>query len=198
MLLTGILLWVYFLSGKYQCTLLLTFKHSKMKFYKYLLAVLLFTGLSENVNAQNMDSTKRYIKVPAGYLMVLRQGDDVFSQLENLANTEKIPSANISGMGFVNVKFGFFNQETKEYDPKEFSKVEMASMSGTIAWQKGKVSLHVHGVVTDKTFSAFGGHMLAATVSTGSVEILVTLHDKKLERVMEQPLGANVLNLEHK
>lgn len=163
---------------------------------KYLLLLLfLVTFLAQNTNAQNMNTTKRYIKVPAGYLMVLRQGDNIFEQLETLANIEKIKSANFTGMGFVNAKFGFFNKETKEYDPKDFSEVEMASMNGSIAWQKEKVSLHVHGVVTDKSFQAFGGHMLAATVSTGSVEILITLHDKKLERVMEQPLGANVLNL---
>lgn len=163
---------------------------------KYLL--LLFFPIiifAQNTTAQNMNKSKKYIKVPAGYLMVLRQGDDIFEQLEMLTNTEKIKSANFTGMGFVNAKFGFFNKETKEYDPKDFSEVEMASMNGSIAWQKNKVSLHVHGVVTDKNFQAFGGHMLAATVSTGSVEILITLHDKKLERVMEQPLGANVLNL---
>jgi predicted DNA-binding protein with PD1-like motif len=160
--------------------------------------MMLLTGLTGKINAQPTDSHKRYIKVPAGYLMVLRQGDDVFAQLENLTTTEKIPSATISGMGFVKAKFGFFNRETKEYDPREFNDVEMASMSGTIAWQKGKTSLHIHGVVTDKSFNAFGGHMLGCTVSTGSVEVLVTIHDKKLERVMEQPLGANVLNLEHK
>ena len=100
-------------------------------------------------------------------------------------------------MGFVDAKFGFFNFETKQYEPKEFKGVELASMSGTIAWQDGKVSLHTHGVVTDKDFNAHGGHMLEATVGTGSVEILVTLHDKSLQRIMEQPLGANVLKLEN-
>jgi predicted DNA-binding protein with PD1-like motif len=74
--------------------------------------------------------------------------------------------------------------------------VELASMQGSIAWQDGKVSLHTHGVVTDKDFKAYGGHLLNAVVGTGSVEILVTVHDKKLERVMEQPLGANVLHIE--
>ncbi|EDM35849.1 hypothetical protein PBAL39_06706 [Pedobacter sp. BAL39] len=146
---------------------------------------------------QKNDQHSRYKKVPVGYLMVLREGDDVLAEIENLAIKEKIPSASYTGMGFVNVKFGFFNFETKEYDPREFEKVELASMTGTIAWQKNKVSLHTHGLVTGKDFQAYGGHMLAATVSTGSVEILVTLHDKKLERVMEQPLGANVLNLDH-
>ncbi|MCF2491067.1 PPC domain-containing DNA-binding protein [Dyadobacter sp. CY347] len=164
-----------------------------MQTISFLSLLLLFSVLKTHTNAQEIP---KYVKVPTGFLMVLRQGDDVFAELEKLAVKEKIPSANLSGMGFVNVKFGFFNFDTKEYDPKEFKKVELASMSGTIAWKDGKPSLHCHGTVTGKDFTAHGGHMLAATVSTGSVEIIVTVHDKKLERVTEQPLGANVLSLE--
>lgn len=141
------------------------------------------------------DTTKRYLKTPTGYLMVLRQGDDVFKEIEKLAVNEKIPSANLSGMGFVNAKFGFFNFKTKEYEPKEMQKVEMASMTGSIAWQEDKVSLHLHGVATGSDFKAYGGHLLAATVDTGSLEVLVILHPQKLERKLEQPLGANVLQL---
>ncbi|MGV3558893.1 PPC domain-containing DNA-binding protein [Larkinella arboricola] len=168
-----------------------------MKSNKWFL-LLLFAGWTAPILAQNATrpSIKRYINVPAGYLMVLRQGDDVFAHLEELARKEKIPSATFTGMGFVNAKFGYFNRETKQYDPREFEDVELASLSGSIAWQDQKPSLHVHGVVTDKNFQAFGGHLLAATVGTGSVEIMVTVHDKPLKRVMEQPLGANVLNLE--
>ena len=148
------------------------------------------------MSQDSLSSIKRYTQVPVGYLMVLRQGDDVLAQIENLAKKEKIPSANFSGMGFVNAKFGFFNFETKQYEPKEFKDVELASLTGSIAWQENKVSLHTHGVVTDKNFVAHGGHLLEATVGTGSVEILVTVHDKQFERIMEQPLGANVLNID--
>jgi len=145
--------------------------------------------------AQNKQEQKKYIKVPAGYLMVLRQGEDVLKNIEDLAVAEKIQSANFSGMGFVNARFGFFNFKTKEYEPKDFSDVELASLTGSIAWQNGKPSLHTHGVVTDKNFEAHGGHLLGATVGTGSVEILITVHDKRLERIKEEPLGANVLQL---
>jgi len=165
----------------------------KNKLYIFLF-VILANGLAL---AQNKTQPPKYIKVPTGYLMLLRQGDDVLKELENFAVAENILSANFSGMGFVNAKFGFFNFKTKEYDPKEFNDVELANMVGTIAWKDGKPSLHTHGVVTDKDFNAHGGHMLAATVGTGSVEILITPHDKKLSRVTEQPLGANVLNLNH-
>ncbi len=142
--------------------------------------------------------TARYIKTSTGYLMVLRQGDDIFKQLEAFAEKEKIPSASFTGFGFVNATFGYFNRETKKYEPKEFSNMELSGLNGSIAWQKGKVSLHTHGTVTDKDFNAFGGHMLGGTVGTGSLEITVIVHPQQLERVFEEPLGANVLSLEKK
>lgn len=166
-----------------------------MKNMKLLLLTAGFMFIPKKTKAQT--SSEKYIKVPAGYLMVLRKGDDVLAQIEEMTIKEKIPSANFSGMGFVDAEFGFFNFETKKYEPKEFKDVELAGMTGSIAWQNDTVSLHTHGIVTDKNFNAFGGHMLSATVGTGSVEILITVHDKTLERTMEQPLGANVLNLKH-
>ena len=36
---------------------------------------------------KNMNTNTRYVKVPAGYLMVLRQGDNIFEQLEKFALT---------------------------------------------------------------------------------------------------------------
>jgi predicted DNA-binding protein with PD1-like motif len=163
-----------------------------MQLLNILFLLLFFSVVKTSSNAQE---ALKYVKVQAGYLMVLKQGDDVFAELEKLAQNEKIPSANLSGMGFVNAKFGFFNFKTKDYEPKEFRDVELASMSGSIAWQNGKPSLHCHGTVTGKDFAAHGGHMLGATVGTGSVEIMITVHDKQLERVTEQPPGANVLQL---
>ncbi|WP_353721266.1 PPC domain-containing DNA-binding protein [Dyadobacter sp. 676] len=160
-------------------------------------AFFLFTALSLAAVTAHAGSQNhpRYTKIPVGYLMVLRQGDDVFAEIEKMAVEQKIPSATLAGMGFVNARFGFFNFETKEYEPKEFEGVELASMTGSIAWQDGKPSLHCHGVATGKDFRAYGGHLLGATVSTGSLEITVIVHEKPLKRVTEHPLGANVLQL---
>ena len=143
----------------------------------------------------NADAKKRYVKVPAGYLMVLKQGDSVINQLEDLARSEKILSANFTGMGFVNITFGFFNFQTKKYEPRTFNDVELVSMHGTIAWKNDSVSIHAHGVVADKTFHAYGGHILKAKVGTGSVEVLITTHDKRFERKRDEAIGADVLQL---
>jgi predicted DNA-binding protein with PD1-like motif len=142
------------------------------------------------------DSILRYVKVPAGYMMVLRQGDDVFAELEKLAREQQLLSAGFTGMGFVNVRFGYFDFAKKKYKPKQFNKVELTGMHGSIAWNDtGNVSIHAHGTVAGKNFKAYAGHILAATVSTGSVEILVIVHDKKLLRVKDEKTGANVLQL---
>lgn len=166
-----------------------------MKMKQHLKIVVFLMLFSVKINDQKTQpEISRYTKVPAGYLMVLRQGDDIFKELEILAVKENIPSANFTGMGFVNMTFGFYDFEKKEYDPKqEFKDMELAGMHGSLAWQKGRVSIHAHGTVAGKDFKAYGGHILSGTVSTGSLEIMVTVHDTKLERVKEQKLGANVL-----
>lgn len=158
------------------------------KFLPIILSLFITIGMT----AQDK-SKKRYIKVPEGYLMVLLQGDNILKEIETFAKAEKIPSANFTGMGFVNMTFGFFDFKKREFDPKEFKDMELASMNGTIAWQKGKVSVHAHGIVTDKNFNAFGGHILDGTVGTGSVEIIILVHDQTLERKHEDYIGANVL-----
>lgn len=165
-----------------------------MKLLNNMLTVLIFIFMT-SLNAQQKDQC-RYIKTPTGYLMVLRQGDNVLAHLEDLAKKENIPSAAFTGIGFAaDVTFGFYDFQAKKFNPKTFSKVEMGSLTGSIAWNEKGPSIHMHGVATDDQFNAYGGHILSLHVGTGSMEIYVTVNDQKLERKVEQPLNANVLQL---
>lgn len=158
--------------------------------------ILLVTIITMNTIFAQQKDPCRYIKTPSGYLMVLRQGDDVLAHIENLTKTEKIPSASFTGIGFAaEATFGFYDFEAKKFNPKTFKKVEMGSLTGSIAWNEKGPSIHVHGIATDDKFNAFGGHILSLHVGTGSMEIYITVNDKKLERKVEQPLNANVLQL---
>jgi uncharacterized protein len=156
---------------------------------------LLFIGSSALCQQTQPPAMKKYTKVPAGYVMVLRQGDNVFEEIKTFARQENVQGAHISGMGFVNITFGFFDAKAKKYNPKEFKDVELASMLGTIAWKDGDVSIHAHGVAGDKSFQTYGGHILEAQVSTGSLEVLVTVHPQRFERKQDPRLGADVLDI---
>lgn len=139
----------------------------------------------------------RYTKTSTGFLMVLRQNDDVLAEIEKLVKTEQIPSASFTGIGFASeVTFGFYDFNTKKFNPKTFTKVEMGSLTGSMAWKDKEPSIHVHGIATDDKFNAYGGHILALKVGTGSMEIYVTTYANKLQRKVEQPLNANVLQLD--
>lgn len=142
------------------------------------------------------EETRRWIKTPTGYLMVLRRGDDVLARLEALAAAEKIPSASLAGIGFFReVTFGFYDFGKKVFDPVTFHDVEVAGLTGSIAWKEGKPSIHAHATVAGRDFKAIGGHILAAEVGTGSAEITVITHDRTLERAVDPDIGANVLQL---
>jgi predicted DNA-binding protein with PD1-like motif len=163
---------------------------------KPLVAVVAFV-LAAMPSVAAEETPKRYVKTPTGYLMVLRRGDDVIASIEKLAETEKLPSASLTGIGFLgDVTFGFYDFAKKEFDPKTFKDVEMAGMTGSIAWKDGKPSVHAHATVAGRDFAAVGGHVLSATVGTGSVEITVIAHDKRLERKVDPDIGANVLQLD--
>lgn len=167
--------------------------------------VLLFTfslGFTPPLFAQirrmptaTITSPPKYTRTPNGFLMVLRPGDNVLVEVEQLAVREQIPSASFTGFGFVHPTFGFWDAQKKDYNPKSFRNTELASMTGSIAWKEGKPALHVHGVVTDQNFVAYGGHILALEVSTGSVEITIVVQPQRLTREVDPATGAAVLEL---
>jgi hypothetical protein len=147
-------------------------------------------------DAAPTDLAGKYVRTPTGYLMVLRHGDNVIAHLERLAVLEKIPSASFVGIGFMReATFGFYDFARKQFDPRTFRNVELANMTGTIAWKEGRPSIHAHGIVTDGTFMGSGGHLLGMTVGTGSSEITVVLHPDRLDRFVDPEIGANVLGL---
>ncbi|ASW74514.1 DUF296 domain-containing protein [Chryseobacterium piperi] len=160
--------------------------------------VLLTTFITTNLFSQQNSKTEipRFNKTSTGYIMVLREGDNVIAEIEKLAKSEKIPFASFSGIGFAgDVTFGFYDFDKKKFNPKTFRRVEMGNLTGSIAWNEKGPSIHVHGIATDDQFQAYGGHILSLHVGTGSIELYITLNNKKLDRNIEQPLNANVLQL---
>lgn len=170
---------------------------SIMKNQKIIAGVLATVVALFNVGqATAQDMKGKYVKTPTGYLMVLRNGDNVIANLERLAIEEKIPTASFMGIGFMReATFGFYDFSRKEFNPKTFHNVEVASLTGTIAWKGDKPSIHAHGLVTDGSFSGSGGHLLDLVVGTGSSEITVIVHADRFERFVDPAIGANVLGL---
>jgi len=139
----------------------------------------------------------RYVPTRAGFFMVLRQGDNVFDCLDSMMRNETVPSAVIVGFGFVGTAtFGFFDFTKKEYRPRTFNDLELTNLTGTLAWKDGKPAIHAHAVASNANFETFGGHVLGLVVGRGSLEIGISVMPMRLERVLDNDIGANVLQLE--
>lgn len=147
------------------------------------------------IAAGGTDVQRRYVKTPTGYFMVLRMGDNVFDHLATFAIAESIPAASVTAIGFGHATFGFWNASKKNFDAKTFRNVEMGSIAGSVAWKEGKPSIHIHGIAGDSNFNAYGGHLLDLEVGTGSMEITLNVHQKRLERAIDPCIGANVLGI---
>ena len=83
-----------------------------------------------------MTDPRRYIPTPSGFLMVLVEGDDVLACLEALAQAEDIPSASISGFGFVACGFA-----SAVPDPQRASRLEQflgEGRHGSMEWMKAR------------------------------------------------------------
>ena len=159
-------------------------------------AIAFFSAGIGHAQQKEQNTNCRYTKTTSGFLIVLREGDDVIANIEKAAKEQQIPSGNFTGIGFAQeVTFGFYDFQEKKFHPKTFEKVEMGNLTGSIAWSDGKPSIHIHGIATDDKFDAYGGHILALKVGTGSMEVYITVNSEKLERKIEQPLNANVLQL---
>lgn len=140
--------------------------------------------------------TGKYVVTPTGYLMVLTNKDNVIKSLSALAELENIPSATFFGIGFAGVvTFGFYDFDEKVFVPQSYANMELASLNGSIAWQNGKPSIHAHGTATGADYVAFGGHILDLEVGTGSIEITILRHDKRLQREIDPTIQANILQV---
>jgi predicted DNA-binding protein with PD1-like motif len=143
-----------------------------------------------------MQAPAKWMRTPTGYLMVLTQGDDLIAELTRLMVEADIPSASLNGYGFAGeVIFGFFDFEKKAYRPARFHQREMTGITGTLAWQDGKPSVHAHGVGGGQHYTTVGGHLLQLTVGRGSLEVMITVHEQRLERRQDPDSGANILHL---
>ncbi|WP_291515790.1 PPC domain-containing DNA-binding protein [Bdellovibrio sp. ArHS] len=141
------------------------------------------------------ETSKRYIKVSGGYLMVLRQGDPLFPYLESLAKKENIKSATFSGYGPANVKFGFSDKSTQEMPAKEFKNIVLVNFNGSMAWDDGNPSMRAYGVAAAENGQIIGGQVLEAIVEGGSFEIRIELMDKKLNRIHDESLKAKIMEI---
>ena len=142
----------------------------------------------------SMDTSMRYKEFEGGreYLVRLENGRDWRAQIEEFADEEGIDAGWFNGMGACkDATIWFYDQETKEYLPKEFDEpFEVAMAVGNVSFLDGERFAHTHVLLTREDGSTVGGHLDSATAFAGEVYV------RELEGRVEREHDSEVTDLD--
>lgn len=117
-------------------------------------------------------------------------GDEVVASLTQYCQTRDIQNARISGIGALrDIELGIYQPETKSYRRKVFTEThELLACQGNVTLKDGKPFPHIHVIIGNHDFNAFGGHLFNARVAVVGEFILEEL-DSRVHREMDPKVG---------
>jgi len=118
------------------------------------------------------------------YALVLARGDEVMSGLSEFARAEQVTAASFTAIGAVrDPEVGWFDFEKQRYKAmRRDGQFEVLSLVGDIGQNaEGAATVHAHASLGGESGRAFGGHLIAATVSP-TLEVFVTTYGAPLNK----------------
>jgi predicted DNA-binding protein with PD1-like motif len=130
------------------------------------------------------------------YALIFETGDEPVSGIEIFAKQNQLNGSHLTAIGaFEQLTLAYFDWEEKKYRNIEMNEqVEVVSLVGDIALSNGEPKLHAHAVVAKRDGSAYGGHLIRATVRP-TLEVILTEAPEHLRRVHDPETGLALIRL---
>lgn len=142
-----------------------------------------------------MQFQRQESKQPTEYFIRIERGEELITTLLEFCKKEGITGGSITGIGGTSdVTLGYLPKDTKDYQKKRFhgKGFEVLSLNGNASADR----LHIHAIISDESYSSFGGHVFELTAFPG-LEIKITPFDT-LERAHDEASGLMLLDLKEK
>ena len=122
-------------------------------------------------------------KLNSGTVLIFDTGDEVVATLTKFAKEHRVAAAHFTAIGaFSDAGIGYFDLQKKDYLKNQVNEqVEVVSLIGDIALDKGVPKVHAHVVVGKKNGSAMGGHLLEAHMRP-TLELVLQDSGEQLQR----------------
>ncbi|MBI5228204.1 DNA-binding protein [Candidatus Micrarchaeota archaeon] len=123
----------------------------------------------------------------------LDDGDEIIGSLKAIGRKEKITGASIMGLGAAKLaELSHYDSREKKYNTKRFEgMLEIISLNGNMAMQDGEIAIHIHMSISKEDFSTVSGHLMSGIIYP-NCEIVLNLHDIKIERRFDEKTGLNL------
>jgi predicted DNA-binding protein with PD1-like motif len=134
---------------------------------------------------------------PKVFALIFETGDEIASVLQQFSKDLGLGGSSFKAIGALSyVKLGWFNWETKKYDPACIlpEQVELLSLIGDTALKDGEPLVHAHVVVGCSDGTARGGHLLEACVRP-TCELILTESPIHLQKKFDPESGIALIQL---
>ena len=129
-----------------------------------------------------------------GNMIIARidKGEEILTQVKELALKEEIKLASVQALGAVNrFTVGVFLIDEKHYQANEFEgNFEIVSLTGTINTMQDEFYCHLHMSAGNERGEVFGGHLNQAFVSA-TCEMVIQIMEGKVVRRFDKETGLN-------
>ncbi len=128
------------------------------------------------------------------YVLKLDRGEELVAMIKQFCATNGITGGFFVGLGATSyLKMAWYNLETKKYEEKEYDEtLEIANLTGNIAFLANDLIIHVHGSFSNRNLDAIAGHVSQLVVG-GACEIKFDKFDAKFSRAYDEQTGLNLL-----
>ena len=134
---------------------------------------------------------------PKTFALIFETGDEIASVLQQFARGQGLAGSSFKAIGALSyAKLGWFNWETKKYDPACVldEQVELLSLIGDIALRDGEPQVHAHVVVGRSDGTAHGGHLLEARARP-TCELILTESPIHLQKKLDPKSGIALIQI---
>ena len=131
------------------------------------------------------------------FALIFDKGDEFISKLREFAGKQKLAGSHFTAIGaFSDVTLGYFDREKMDYKKIPLNEqVEVLSLVGNIALNKGEPKVHAHGGVGKADATTRGGHILEAHVWP-TLEVIVVESPQHLQRQTDEETGLALIDPE--
>lgn len=121
---------------------------------------------------------------PTAWVLVFDAGDEVMAELRRFAKEKALSGSSFTAIGALSrVEVGWFDWEKKDYETAVNldEQVEVLSLIGDVACDKGEPAVHAHIVIGRRDGTAHGGHLIEGRVRP-TLELVLTEWPKHLPK----------------
>lgn len=137
----------------------------------------------------------QYSKADDTYTIIINKGEDAIATIADFCTEEGISNAYFRGIGAVEqLECGYYDLEKKEYFFTTYDNMlEVASLTGNVMLKDDAPFVHMHGVFTDSTNNAFGGHVKEMRVGV-TLEVILTTLPSDHHRHLDEAIGLYLIH----